>query len=82
MFRADTSPVHWFGLVFGMGVLAFATTVGIQASVSYCVDTYKDLSGEALVTVIIIRNTMSFAIGYGYVISLPVSIFETTEKPF
>ncbi|KAJ9323597.1 hypothetical protein DTO027B5_4538 [Paecilomyces variotii] len=57
--------VHWFGLIFGMGVLAFTITIGIQASVSYCVDTYKDLSGEALVTVIIIRNTMSFAVGYG-----------------
>jgi hypothetical protein len=65
-----------------MGVLAFTTTVGIQASVSYCVDTYKDLSGEALVTVIIIRNTMSFAIGYGYVVYLPILISETIEKPF
>jgi hypothetical protein len=57
--------VHWFGLVFAMGVIAASNTIGVQLSVSYCIDSYKDLSGEAMVTVIIIRNTMSFAIGYG-----------------
>ncbi|RFU35916.1 hypothetical protein B7463_g482, partial [Scytalidium lignicola] len=56
--------VHWFGLVFAMGVIAASNAIGVQLSVSYCIDSYKDLSGEAMVTVIIIRNTMSFAIGY------------------
>jgi hypothetical protein len=41
-----------------MGVIAFTNAVGIQLSVSYCIDSYKDLSGEAMVTVIIVRNTM------------------------
>lgn len=57
--------VHWFGLIFAMGVLAATNSIGVQLSVSYCIDSYKDLSGEAMVTVIIIRNTMSFAMGYG-----------------
>lgn len=57
--------VHWFGLVFAMGVIAASNSIGVQLSVSYCIDSYKDLSGEAMVTVIIIRNTMSFAVGYG-----------------
>jgi len=57
--------VQWFGLVFAMGVIAATNTIGVQVSVSYCIDSYKDLSGEAMVTVILIRNTMSFAIGYG-----------------
>ncbi|KAF2488544.1 MFS general substrate transporter [Lophium mytilinum] len=57
--------VHWFGCVFAMGVVALTNTVGIQLSVSYCIDSYRALSGEAMVTVIIVRNTMSFAIGYG-----------------
>lgn len=48
-----------------MGVIAFTNTVGLQLSISYCVDSYRDLAGEAMITVIIIRNTMSFAIGYG-----------------
>ncbi|KAI1098966.1 putative MFS transporter [Jackrogersella minutella] len=57
--------VHWFGLVFAMGLTAFANTMGITLSVSYLIDTYRDLSGDALTTCILIRNTMSFAIGYG-----------------
>jgi len=57
--------IHWFGLIFAMGVIAASNSIGVQLSVSYCIDSYKDLSGEAMVTVIIIRNTMSFAIGYG-----------------
>lgn len=57
--------VQWFGVVFAMGVIALTNTIGIQLSVSYCIDSYKDLSGEAMVTVILVRNTMSFAIGYG-----------------
>ena len=48
-----------------MGVIALTNTIGLQLSVSYCIDSYKDLSGEAMVTVILVRNTMSFAIGYG-----------------
>ncbi|KAK8017864.1 MFS transporter [Apiospora rasikravindrae] len=57
--------VHWFGLVFAMGALAYASTTGVTLSVSYLVDTYRDISGDALTTCILIRNTMSFAIGYG-----------------
>lgn len=57
--------IHWFGLIFGMGVIAASNSIGIQLSVTYAIDSYKDLSGEAMVTVIIIRNTMSFAMGYG-----------------
>ncbi|KAK5134186.1 hypothetical protein LTR08_006846 [Meristemomyces frigidus] len=57
--------VHWFGCVFAMGVIALTNTIGIQLSVSYCIDSYRDLSGEAMVTVILVRNTMSFAINYG-----------------
>jgi hypothetical protein len=57
--------IHWFGLVFAMGMTSFANTMGITLSVSYLVDTYRDISGDALTTCILIRNTMSFAIGYG-----------------
>ena len=57
--------VQWFGLIFAMGVIGFTNTVGLQLSISYCIDSYQELSGEAMVTVILIRNTMSFAIGYG-----------------
>jgi len=57
--------IHWFGLIVAMFFIAASNSIGIQLSVSYCIDSYKDLSGEAMITVIIIRNTMSFAVGYG-----------------
>ena len=57
--------IHWVGLAFGMGIIGFTNTMGLQLSVSYCIDSYRELSGEAIVTVILIRNTMSFAVGYG-----------------
>ncbi|CCD44829.1 similar to MFS transporter [Botrytis cinerea T4] len=57
--------IHWFGLIFAMFLIAGSNAIGLQLSVSYCIDSYKDLSGEAMATVIIIRNTMSFAMAYG-----------------
>ncbi|MCJ1246101.1 hypothetical protein MMC30_003305 [Trapelia coarctata] len=57
--------IHWFGCVFAMGVISLTNIIGLQLSVSYCIDSYKALSGEAMVTVILVRNTMSFAIGNG-----------------
>lgn len=48
-----------------MGIISFASSIGMQLSILYCLDAYKDMAAEALVTVILIRNTMSFAIGYG-----------------
>jgi MFS family permease len=57
--------VHWFGPVFAMGVIGMTNTIGLQLSIAYCIDSYRALSGEAIITVILIRNTMSFAIGYG-----------------
>lgn len=59
------NSVHWFGVVFAMGVIAMTNTFGVQLSIAYCIDSYRALSGEAMITVIIVRNTMSFAIGYG-----------------
>ncbi|TGO47311.1 hypothetical protein BOTNAR_0532g00040 [Botryotinia narcissicola] len=46
--------VHWFGLIFAMFILSASITIAIPISCNY-----------AIVTVIIIRNTMSFAINYG-----------------
>jgi hypothetical protein len=55
--------VHWIGLLFGMGMLGVTNAIGATAAINYCVDSYKDLSGEAMITVVLIRNSMGFAIG-------------------
>lgn len=60
--------VQWFGIVFAMGVIGITNTLGVVISISYCIDSYRELGGEAIVTVILIRNTMSFAMGYGSVL--------------
>ncbi|KAF5589020.1 major facilitator superfamily transporter [Fusarium subglutinans] len=36
-----------------------------QIPLSYCIDCYTELGSDAIVTIILIRNTMSFAMGYG-----------------
>ena len=59
--------VQWFGLVVAMGIIGFTNSLGIQISISYCIESYRELGGEAIVTVILIRNTMSFVINYGFV---------------
>lgn len=57
--------VHWFGLIVAMCGTAFCNACGITLSVNYLVDSYREIGGDGMTTVIIIRNTMSFAIGYG-----------------
>ncbi|KAH7413826.1 major facilitator superfamily domain-containing protein [Phaeosphaeria sp. MPI-PUGE-AT-0046c] len=57
--------VHWFGLIFAMGCLAYTSSLGVTLSVNYMIDSYHDISGDAIVAVILIRNTMSFAVNYG-----------------
>lgn len=57
--------IHWFGLVAAMGILAMTTTMGVSLSVNYLIDSYHDISADALVSVILVRNTMSFAVSYG-----------------
>ncbi|OKL60902.1 hypothetical protein UA08_03121 [Talaromyces atroroseus] len=57
--------VHWFGLIFAMWLLSFCSACGVTLSVNYMVDSYHKVSGQAITTMILIRNTMSFAISYG-----------------
>ena len=50
--------IHWVGLCFGMGLITLAIVMGSTLALSYCVDCYKEVAGEAVVTVIVIRNTI------------------------
>ncbi|KAI9371909.1 major facilitator superfamily domain-containing protein [Aspergillus egyptiacus] len=56
--------IHWVGLCFGLGLVTLGIVVGSTLALSYCVDCYKEVAGESIVTVIIIRNTIGFAFGY------------------
>lgn len=48
-----------------MSMLGACSAAGLTISVAYLVDCFPDIAGDGLTTVIIVRNTMSFAIGYG-----------------
>ncbi|CAD0096696.1 unnamed protein product [Aureobasidium mustum] len=57
--------VHWFGLVFAQAILAISSTLCLSTAIQYATSAYRDLSGELITTIILIRNTLSFAINYG-----------------
>lgn len=57
--------IHWFGLVIGGLLVAFTSASGGAFALNYVIDSYRDLSGEVVLTTILIRNSLSFAIGYG-----------------
>lgn len=60
-----SNHIHWIGLSVAMGCLAFTTAMGVTLSISYLIDSYHSISFDAIVPVIIIRNTMSFVVSYG-----------------
>jgi hypothetical protein len=57
--------IHWFGLVFAQCILAISSTLCLSTSIQYATSSYRDLGGEHITTIILIRNTLSFAINYG-----------------
>jgi MFS family permease len=57
--------LHWIGPVFAMGILSGSVAIGAQLTINYCIDSYKAISDSAIVSIMLIRNTMSFAVGYG-----------------
>lgn len=57
--------VSWPGLAIGLGILTFSVVTGGSIALSYNVDCFKDISGMSTTSVIIIRNTLGFAVSYG-----------------
>ena len=48
--------VHWIGAAFGYGMQGFGLTAGSNVLVTYAVDSYMPLAGEALVVLFMIRD--------------------------
>ncbi|OWB67638.1 hypothetical protein B5S33_g4210 [[Candida] boidinii] len=57
--------IHWFGVVFGLGLMAGLCVIGCVSSVTYVIDCYQEMTAEAMAVAIVIRNTMNFAMDYG-----------------
>ncbi|KAJ4367292.1 hypothetical protein N0V83_006873 [Neocucurbitaria cava] len=60
----SANDAHWSGTIIGLGMLAFSVICGGSITLSYAVDCFKEISGEAMTSVIIIRNTLGFAVSY------------------
>jgi MFS family permease len=57
--------VHWMGLMFGLAMFQFGIVVGATTALAYNVDCFKEIAGETLILVIVIRNTMGYGMAYG-----------------
>ncbi|KAF7128679.1 hypothetical protein CNMCM5793_003530 [Aspergillus hiratsukae] len=56
--------IHYMGLIVGLGILTFGVVCGGSISLSYSIDCFKEISGESMVSVIIIRNSLGFGFSY------------------
>lgn len=56
--------VHWAVLLLGGGLCGYCNVAGGSYALAYAVDCFKELSGETIVSVILCRNTISFAFSY------------------
>lgn len=56
----STYHVHWFGLVFAQAILAISSTLCLSTAIQYATSAYRDLSGELITTIILIRNTLRY----------------------
>ena len=51
--------LNYWSLLIGMFMVGFIGPATGSLTVSYVVDCYRELAGEALISVILIRNTVS-----------------------
>ena len=56
--------VHFMGLIIGFGLVALGIVCAGSISLAYAVDCFKEISGESVITIIVIRNTIGFAFNY------------------
>ncbi len=60
-----SAHIHWFGLIVAQCILAISSTLCLSTAIQYATSSDRDLGGELITTLILIRNTLSFAINYG-----------------
>ncbi|KAI1033392.1 hypothetical protein LB503_008507 [Fusarium chuoi] len=60
------NSLPWIGPVVGMGLVGFGLTVAAALRMAYVVDCHKEVDGEAITTVILIRNIIGCAMTFGF----------------
>ncbi|KAL4870062.1 hypothetical protein BDV12DRAFT_207986 [Aspergillus spectabilis] len=69
------NQVHWIGAAFGYAMQAFGVAAISNVAVTYSLECYKPLTGEALVIIFVIRNTI------GMLLSLYASHWISRQGP-
>ncbi|KAF5608645.1 HOL1 substrate-H+ antiporter [Fusarium subglutinans] len=59
------NSIPWIGPVVGMGLVGFGLIVAAALTMAYVVDCYKEVDGEAITAVILIRNIIGCAMTFG-----------------
>ncbi|KAF5692071.1 major facilitator superfamily transporter [Fusarium denticulatum] len=59
------NSLPWIGPVVGMGLVGLGLAVAATLTMAYVVDCYKEVDGEAITTVILIRNIIGCAMTFG-----------------
>lgn len=67
---------HWMVPTFFFGLISFGCSLGSTTAITFCVDSYRQYAGEALVTLNFTKN-----IGHGLVFSLFVAHWMHGEGP-
>ena len=57
--------MHFMVLIIGIGMVMSCVVVGGSTALAYTIDCFKEISGESVILVQVIRNTMGFGFSYG-----------------
>jgi MFS family permease len=57
--------INSVAIIVGTGMVMASVVVGGSVSLAYGVDCFKEISGEAMMLIIVIRNTIGFGFSYG-----------------
>ena len=57
--------IHWIGPVIGLGILGFCMSCSAVIPYTYSIDSAGGIGGDCIVSVVLMRNTISFAITFG-----------------
>ncbi|RDW92263.1 hypothetical protein BP5796_01657 [Coleophoma crateriformis] len=52
---------HWIGPIFGFGVLSIGAQIGCNLSMTYALDSHKELSGELMITISVTKSLIAWA---------------------
>lgn len=56
--------LHWSALLFGCGMVGYCINLGAIVPYAYVLDAYKEMGGDAVVSLVLIRNLCGFAFAY------------------